>query len=37
MATQYEEDFSVARVALRPERNALGLKVLETCEYLRWW
>ena len=37
MATQCERVFSAARRTLTPERNALGLKVLEACECLRWW
>jgi len=37
MATQCERVFSAARRTLTPERNALGLKVFEACEYLRWW
>jgi hypothetical protein len=37
MATQYKQVFSAARRTLTPERNALGLKVLEACECLRWW
>jgi hypothetical protein len=37
MATQWERVFSAARRAIAPKRNALGLKILETCEYLRWW
>src|SRR2546423_10561583 len=36
MATQCERVFSAARRTLTPERNALGLKVLEACECLRW-
>jgi hypothetical protein len=30
------ESFSAARKMLTPERNALGLKILEAYEYLRW-
>ena len=37
MATQCERVFSAARRTLTPERNALGLKILEACECLRWW
>jgi hypothetical protein len=37
MATQCERVFSAARRTLTPERNGLGLKVLEACECLRWW
>ena len=37
MATQCERVFSAARRTLTPEKNALGLKVLEACECLRWW
>jgi len=37
MATQCERVFSAARRTLTPERNALGVKVLEACECLRWW
>jgi hypothetical protein len=37
MATQCGRVFSAARRTLTPERNALGLKVLEACECLRWW
>ena len=37
MATQCERVFSAARRTLTPKRNALGLKVLQACEYLRWW
>ena len=37
MATQCERVFSAARKALTPKRNALGLKILETYECLRWW
>jgi hypothetical protein len=29
--------FSAARRTLTPERNALGLKILEACECLLWW
>jgi hypothetical protein len=34
MATQCKRVFSAARRILTPERNTLGLKVLETCECL---
>jgi len=37
MATQCERVFSAARRTLTPERNALGMKVIEACECLRWW
>jgi hypothetical protein len=37
MAIQCERVFSAARRTLTPERNALGLKILEACECLRWW
>jgi hypothetical protein len=37
MATQCERVFRAARRALTPERNALGLKILEAYERLRWW
>jgi hypothetical protein len=37
MPTQCERVFSAARRTLTPERNALGLKVLEAYECLRWW
>jgi hypothetical protein len=37
MATQCKRVFSAARRTLTPERNALGLNVLEACECLRWW
>ena len=38
MTTQCKRVFSAARRTLTPERNALGLKVLETGECLRlWW
>jgi hypothetical protein len=38
MATQCERVFSAVRRTLISERNALRLKVLEACEYLRrWW
>ena len=36
MATQCELVFSAARKTLTPERNALGLKILEASEYLHW-
>jgi hypothetical protein len=37
MDTQCERAFSEARRTLTPERNALGMKVIEACECLRWW
>jgi hypothetical protein len=37
MATQCERVFSAARRTLAPERNALGMKVIEACECLGWW
>ena len=37
MAAQCERVFSAVRRTLTPERNALGLKILEACECLRWW
>ena len=37
MATQCERVFSAAKRTLTPERNALGLNILEACECLRWW
>ena len=37
MATQCERVFSAARRTLTPEWNALGLKILEACECLKWW
>jgi hypothetical protein len=37
MATQCERVFSAARRTLTPERNAVGLRVLEACGCLRWW
>jgi hypothetical protein len=36
MATQCEQVFSAVRRTLTPGRDALGLKVLEACECLRW-
>src|SRR3954469_15172619 len=36
MTTQCERVFSVARRTLTPERNALGMKIIEACECLRW-
>jgi hypothetical protein len=37
MATQCEQVCSAARRTLTPERNALGMKIIEACEYLWWW
>ena len=37
MATQYERVFSAVRRTLTPERNALGPKIIEAYECLRWW
>ena len=37
MATQCERVFSAVKRTLTPERNALGLNILEACECLRWW
>jgi hAT family C-terminal dimerisation region len=37
MATECERVFSAAKQTLSPERNALGPKVIEACECLRWW
>ena len=37
MATQCERVFSAAKMTLTPERNTLGLNILEACECLWWW
>ena len=37
MATECERVLSAAKRILTPERNALGSKVIEACECLRWW
>jgi hypothetical protein len=37
MATQCERVFSAAKRTLTSERSALGLKILEASECLRWW
>ena len=37
IAATVERVFSAARRTLTPERNALGLKILEAYECLRWW
>jgi hypothetical protein len=37
MATECERVFSAAKQTLSPERNALGPKMIEACECLRWW
>ena len=37
MVTQCERVFSAARSTLTPERNALGLKLLEACDACVGW
>jgi hypothetical protein len=37
MATECERVFSAAKRTLTSERNALGARVVEACECLRWW
>jgi hypothetical protein len=37
VTTQCGRVFSAARRTLTLERNALGMKINEACEYLWWW